>query len=89
MKLLTIHRNNILQVGIHTDAGVIDVAQASVEHAGIPLTMDEAIRGGAETLQALRRLTEQPAANWLMDEQDLQPGPCVGSPEKLICLGLN
>jgi 2-keto-4-pentenoate hydratase/2-oxohepta-3-ene-1,7-dioic acid hydratase in catechol pathway len=89
MKLLTFHRNNILQLGIHAEAGVIDVAQASGGHAGIPLTMGEVIRGGAEAMKALQRLAEQPAANWLLNEQDLQPGPCVGTPEKLICLGLN
>ena len=34
-------------------------------------------------------LAEQPAANWLLNEEDLQPGPCVGTPEKLNCIGLN
>ena len=89
MKLLTFHRNNILQLGIRTEEGVIDVAQASEAHAGIPLTMDTAIRGGAEGMKALQGLAEQPAANWLLNEQDLRPGPCVGNPEKLICIGLN
>ena len=89
MKLLTFHRNNVLQLGIRTEAGVIDVAQASEGHAGIPLTMDAAIRGGAEAVKTLQGLVEKPAANWLLDEQDLRPGPCVGTPEKLICIGLN
>lgn len=89
MKLLTFHRNNSLQLGIHTDAGVIDVAKASEEHAGIPLTMDAAIRGGAEAMKALQGLVEHPATHWLLNERDLQPGPCVGTPEKLICIGLN
>jgi len=89
LKLLTFHRNNILQLGIRTEAGVIDVAQGSAEHVGLPLTMDAAIRGGAEALKALQSLAEQPAARWLLNEQDLQPGPCVGTPEKLICIGLN
>ena len=89
VKLLTFHRNNVLQLGIRTEAGVIDVAQASEGHAGIPLTMDAAIRGGAEAVKTLQGLVEKPAANWLLDEQDLWPGPCVGTPEKLICIGLN
>ena len=89
MKLLTFQRNNILQLGIHTEAGVIDVAQASMGRAGIPLTMDDAILGGAEAMKALRSLVEQPSANWILKEQDLQPGPCVGTPEKIICIGLN
>jgi 2-keto-4-pentenoate hydratase/2-oxohepta-3-ene-1,7-dioic acid hydratase in catechol pathway len=89
LKLLTFQRNNILQLGIHTEAGVIDVAQASEGRAGIPLTMDDAILGGAEAMKALRSLVEQPSANWILKEQDLQHGPCVGTPEKIICIGLN
>ena len=89
MKLLTFHRDNILQLGIHTETGVIDVAQAYDEQARIPLTMDAAIRGGAEAMKALQALLDKPPANWLLMEEGLQPGPCVGSPEKLICIGLN
>ena len=89
MKLLTFHRKDTLQLGIRTEEGVIDVAQASEGHEGIPFTMDAVIRGGAEGMKALQGLAESPAANWLLNEQDLQPGPCVGTPEKLICIGLN
>lgn len=89
MKLLTFHRNNILQLGIFTEAGVIDVAQASEGREGIPVTMDAVIRGGVEAMRALQGVAEQPAANLLLNEPDLQPGPCVGTPEKLICIGLN
>ena len=89
MKLLTFHRNGILQLGIRTEAGMIDVAKASVGRERIPITMDGAIRGGAEAMKALQGLVEQPAADWLLNEQDLQPGPCLGTPEKIICIGLN
>jgi 2-keto-4-pentenoate hydratase/2-oxohepta-3-ene-1,7-dioic acid hydratase in catechol pathway len=89
LKLLTFHRNNVLQLGICTEEGVIDVAQASAEHLGIPLTMDAAIRGGPDVMKALQGLLKQPPANWLLNEQELQTGPCVGTPEKLICIGLN
>ena len=89
MRLLTFHHNDALQMGIHTEAGVINVAQASHGHDGIPLTMDAVIRGGAQAIKALQDLAQQPAANWLLNEQDLQPGPCLGNPEKIICIGLN
>ena len=42
MKLMTFQRNKILQLGIRTEAGVIDVAQASQGHPEIPLTTDGA-----------------------------------------------
>ena len=89
MKLLTFHRDDILYLGIHTEAGVIDVAQASEGRAGIPLTMNEGIRSDADAMKALRSLVERPSANWILKEPDLQPGPCVGTPEKIICIGLN
>ena len=89
MKLLTFHRDNVLQLGIRTETGVIDVAQASDGHNRIPRTMDAAIREGAQAMKALQNLAQQPATNWLLNEQELQPGPCVGTPEKIICIGLN
>ena len=89
MKLLTFHRNNILQLGIHIEAGVIDLAQASEKHEGIPVTIDAVIRGGTEAMKALQGLAEWPESNWLLNEEELQPGPCVGTPEKIICIGLN
>src|SRR5688572_20619310 len=89
MRLLTFHSKDTLQLGIHTEAGVIDVARAAGGQEGIPVTMDAAIRGGAKAMKVLQGLAEQPAVEWLLDEQELQPGPCVGTPEKLICIGLN
>ena len=89
MKLLTFHRNNVLQLGIRTEEGVVDVAWASDGEEQFPLTMDAVIRGGTEALKVLQSLVKQPPADWLLNEKDLQPGPCVGTPEKLICIGLN
>ncbi len=89
MRLLTFHRNNVLQLGIRTEAGVIDVAQASEKQEGIPATIDAMIRGGTEAMKALQGLAERPESNWLLNEEELQPGPCVGTPEKIICIGLN
>src|SRR5258706_1199199 len=88
MKLLTFHRNNILQLGIRTESGVIDVAQASEGDTGIPVTMDTVIRGGAKAVKALHDLADKFAGNYLKEE-DVKLGPCVGTPEKLICIGLN
>lgn len=88
MKLLTFQRKDILQLGIRTEAGVIDVAQASDGHAEIPVTMDSVIHRGAQALKALQSLADTFAGNYLKEE-DVQLGPCVGTPEKLICIGLN
>jgi len=53
MKLLTLHRKGILQLAVRMEAGVIDVAQASEGRAGIPVTIDAVIRGGAEAMKGL------------------------------------
>lgn len=88
MKLLTFHRNNILQLGIRTESGVIDAAQASEVDTGIPVTMDAVIRGGAEAVKALQDSADKFAGDYFKEE-GLQLGPCLGTPEKLICIGLN
>lgn len=88
MKLLTFHHDNTLHLGIRTEAGVIDVAQAFGGHPGIPVTIDAAIRGGADALKALQDLVDKFTGAYLKEEE-LQPGTCVGIPEKLICVGLN
>jgi len=88
MKLLTFHRNNKLELGIRTEAGVIDIAQASNGRAGIPVTMDAVIRGGVEALKSLQGLADKFTGTYL-NEEDVQLGPCLGTPEKLICIGLN
>jgi hypothetical protein len=59
LKLLNFHHNNILQLGIRTETGAIDVAQASEGHEGIPVTMDAAIRGAAKIQKVGLRLFSQ------------------------------
>jgi len=73
MKLMTFQRNKILQLGIRTEADVIDVAQASEGHREIPLTTDAAVRGGAQTLKVLQGLQDKFVRDYL-NEEELQPG---------------
>jgi 2-keto-4-pentenoate hydratase/2-oxohepta-3-ene-1,7-dioic acid hydratase in catechol pathway len=91
MKLLTFQHNNTLQLGIRTEAGVIDIAQAAAGHKGIQVTMEAVIRGGASAVQVLKALVHQLSSGGerLLNEKDLQFGPCVGTPEKILCVGLN
>ncbi len=85
MKLLTFQQNNSVHLGIRTATGVVDVTQAGQE--GVQTTMEAVIRGGAEALRALQAFVD--ASTDILNEQDLQLGPCVVNPEKLICIGLN
>lgn len=89
MKLLTFYKNSKLALGIKTKKGVIDVEAAGVKD--VPTTMSELLPMGLRGLQALRvLLTRLPdTGSWLLPEEELELGPCVTDPEKIICVGLN
>ncbi len=88
MKILYFRQNNKLVPGILTDKGVIDVCSISdyfkqKEFAGSPLSNNE--------LEELQELIDS-AANTpttYLKESDLEIGPCVPRPSKIICIGLN
>lgn len=93
MKLLTYRTTHGWALGIKTTHGVLDVAAAGQMHATpwIPLTMEAALCGGEGALTALRSLAAQAGGDQrlLLDEAELQLGPCVPYPGKIICIGLN
>lgn len=97
MKLLTFLKDQQYRLGIHTEKGVLDAAyfaeKLSVED--VPRTIYEVIENGASAIDALHTLVKQAEASgetlssgWL-NEEELQFGPCVTNPEKIICVGLN
>lgn len=93
MKLLTYNQEGQLKFGIRTDKGVLDVASASRKFQAneVPATIQDAIAGGENAVRALDSLAAQAASDaalWLK-EDDLQLGPCVPNPGKIICIGLN
>jgi len=99
MKLVSFLKGNHYTLGVRTDHGVLDVVAAAMtpgyEIAALPLTIQEAIEGGAAAQAALQQLVDSimvnPAsvAELLREEQSLTWGPCVPSPSKIICVGLN
>ena len=95
MRLLTFHGADGLRLGLRTDVGVVDVADAA-EALGLtaPASLAEAIDGGETTTQELSLLIDKAAeqegdATWLVDEMSLRLGPAVDNPGKIICVGLN
>jgi len=92
MTLATIRRGGELGLAIRTPRGLLDVRQAeSLFKQGAPTTIDEVFRsGGGRALAAvLARANDRPSAGLFIDEREAQFGPCVTSPEKIICVGLN
>ncbi len=97
MKLLSYIQDGVYRVGIHTENGILDVTDASVvygQEETAELSIQEVIHGGAESLKRLLNL-QQLAENdtnvrlQLLDESKLAFAPCVTSPGKIVCVGLN
>lgn len=97
MKLLTFSQDNAFHLGIQTDSGVLDVAQAVQQLSpafAVPTTVTEAIQGGAAATEALHQLVHLALESsnrsaLLHNEETLNYGPCVTEPGKIICVGLN
>lgn len=100
MKILTYVQDGSLHLGIHTEAGILDVEEA-LEASGHakrtePLTLQEFIAGGPGITGELQAFAgqvlsgeESSRSAVLLDEAELELGPCVPSPGKIICVGLN
>ncbi len=95
MQLLTYRNQDGLRLGVRTQRGVVDVAQAGIaagtHAAAIPTTMAEVIAGGPAVLSVLESLVAaaQADSSLQLDESELNIGPCVPTPGKIICIGLN
>jgi 2-keto-4-pentenoate hydratase/2-oxohepta-3-ene-1,7-dioic acid hydratase in catechol pathway len=94
MKLLAFKTDSGIRLGIRTDAGVIDVAQAG-QALGVraPESAAAFYAQGLDALPALDTLWAAAGANgggdWLLAEDALTLAPVVPAPGKIICVGLN
>jgi 2-keto-4-pentenoate hydratase/2-oxohepta-3-ene-1,7-dioic acid hydratase in catechol pathway len=96
MKLLMIDHNGEYGLGVKLDDRIVDI-RAALEiwpDPRVPSDIMDLISGGAEALDALknylRRLTSSEKADiCITSEHDIQFGPCVTRPNKIICIGLN
>lgn len=96
MKLITFRGDKSLKLGVKTDRGVLDLEKVlnNVQvNPLIPLTIGEFIEGeqGAKTALAdfVHDILETDHENLFLSEDELQFGPCVPDPGKIICVGLN
>jgi 2-keto-4-pentenoate hydratase/2-oxohepta-3-ene-1,7-dioic acid hydratase in catechol pathway len=91
MTFATLMRGTGHGLGVRTDRGIVDVAAAEAEFKeGAPTTIDAVFRGEGD-LGGLRRLVDKAAGagRHLVTLDKAQFGPCVTSPEKIVCIGLN
>jgi 2-keto-4-pentenoate hydratase/2-oxohepta-3-ene-1,7-dioic acid hydratase in catechol pathway len=89
--LATLRRDGGYGLGVRTDKGVVDVTAAEQEfRTGAPTTIDALFRGQGNA-GALRGLADQAsgAGKHLVAIDKANFGPCVTTPEKIVCIGLN
>lgn len=83
MRLLTFQTDAGLRLGISTEEGVVDLSQCRSPYGDPALFF----RDGLAALPALAAALLSPGE--LLDEGALELGPCVPSPGKILCVGLN
>lgn len=94
MKLLTITKDEKQLLGVKIEAGIIDIAGALQvkPNKSIPVNIMDVLNGGDEVLQLLQAYVKDldvDNAKYVYQEDDIQWGPCVTNPNKIICVGLN
>ncbi|SFS56576.1 fumarylacetoacetate hydrolase family protein [Paenibacillus sp. BC26] len=98
MKLISISKQGRNALGVVTENGVVDVEAALQASAGsasaeVPSTVMAVIEGGEAATASLRNYIEslQVAGGeaYVRQESEIEWGPCVTHPNKIICIGLN
>ncbi len=88
-----IKRGDRLTLAVKTDKGVLDVhGAAETLNYDVPHSVDEMLReGGGQLVNVvlLKALAAQWASRHFIPEDQVQFGPPVLHPEKIVCVGLN
>jgi 2-keto-4-pentenoate hydratase/2-oxohepta-3-ene-1,7-dioic acid hydratase in catechol pathway len=90
MTFTTLRDHGVDHVGIRTSGGIVDVAAAAAALgvASPPLTVDDVVAGRGN-VGALPHIIAKAPASAVRSEGSVQYGPLVGSPPKIVCVGLN
>lgn len=93
LTLLTMRRNGQYRLGVKTDRGILDVPEAAARlDMYCPATTDDLLQNeDGPSLNALvdAALHSRGADPAFCDETEIEFGPVVTRPEKIICVGLN
>jgi 2-keto-4-pentenoate hydratase/2-oxohepta-3-ene-1,7-dioic acid hydratase in catechol pathway len=93
LTLLTIRRNGEFRLGVKTEKGILDASEAGKllgKHA--PATIDDLLQNeDGPSLNALvgAALKSKAAHAAFIKEEEVEYGPVVTRPEKIVCVGLN
>jgi 2-keto-4-pentenoate hydratase/2-oxohepta-3-ene-1,7-dioic acid hydratase in catechol pathway len=90
MTFTTLRDGGVDHVGVRTAKGIVDIARSATALgvAQPPLTVDDVVAGRGN-VAALPHLINDAPASAIRSESSVQYGPVVGSPPKIICVGLN
>ena len=93
LTLLTMRRNGEYRLGVKTDKGILDVPEAAqLLHMHAPATVDDLLQDeDGPSLNALvgAALKSSATRAAFVSEADIEYGPVVTRPEKIVCVGLN
>lgn len=82
MKILYFKNNGEYQPGIYTDEGIIPVSKNNEErYTNSPLSLKD--------IEYFKDLLKRKDELDLLKEEEIEIGPCVKKPSKIICIGLN
>jgi 2-keto-4-pentenoate hydratase/2-oxohepta-3-ene-1,7-dioic acid hydratase in catechol pathway len=91
LTLLHFRQGDRLALAVKTARGALDVAQAArVFKTAAPATADLLVREGDRGLAKLvGDAVAKGPGSLFVDEATVQYGPCITSPQKIVCVGLN
>jgi 2-keto-4-pentenoate hydratase/2-oxohepta-3-ene-1,7-dioic acid hydratase in catechol pathway len=88
LKLVTLASGDQYHLGVQTERGILDVTASAGAESGVPKDIHSLIEGGQSAKEALESFVRRQEAGWL-NEKEVQYGPAVTNPQKIICVGLN
>lgn len=95
MKLLTFLKEGKQSLGVKIENGIVDLEEAlkEVPYEQVRTNIMDVIAGGKESISAIQEYIHQlpvvEEASYIINENEIQWGPCVTQPNKIICVGLN
>jgi len=93
LTLLTMRRNGEYRLGAKTSKGILEVKEAAaVLKLHSPATLDDMLQHdeGASVQEVVEAAMKSSAAQKLfLKEENIEYGPLVTRPEKIVCVGLN
>jgi 2-keto-4-pentenoate hydratase/2-oxohepta-3-ene-1,7-dioic acid hydratase in catechol pathway len=93
LTLLTLRRNGEYRLGVKTDKGILDAPQAAeLLHMHAPATMEDLLQdedGPSLNAVVSAALASDAAQAAFVNQEQMEYGPVVTRPEKIVCVGLN